>query len=64
LNRFLAGNHCEDSVLTGYRFSWKVVWQRPVTLTAVPYYAWANREPGAMTAWSDEAPVKVSPRTE
>jgi DUF1680 family protein len=25
--------------------------QRPVTLTAVPYYAWANRGPGAMRVW-------------
>lgn len=24
---------------------------RPLTLTAVPYYAWANREPGAMRTW-------------
>jgi hypothetical protein len=32
---------------------------RPVTLTAVPYYAWANREKGAMTGWVDEAPVKA-----
>jgi DUF1680 family protein len=24
---------------------------RPVALTAVPYYAWANRAPGAMTVW-------------
>lgn len=23
----------------------------PVTLTAIPYYAWANREPGYMTVW-------------
>jgi DUF1680 family protein len=23
----------------------------PLTLTAVPYYAWANREPGAMRVW-------------
>jgi len=30
--------------------------QRPVTLTAVPYYAWANRKTGAMTVWLDEAP--------
>ena len=22
-----------------------------VTLTAVPYYAWANREPGPMAVW-------------
>jgi DUF1680 family protein len=29
---------------------------RPVTLTAVPYHAWANREKGAMTAWVREAP--------
>ena len=28
--------------------------ERPVTLTAVPYYAWANREEGAMTVWVDE----------
>jgi uncharacterized protein len=25
--------------------------RRRVTLTAVPYYAWANREPGAMRVW-------------
>jgi hypothetical protein len=25
--------------------------QREVTLTAVPYYAWANRGPGAMRVW-------------
>jgi DUF1680 family protein len=37
--------------------------ERPVTLTAVPYYAWANREKGAMTVWVDEAPVKMSPPT-
>ena len=28
--------------------------QRAVDLTAVPYYAWANREPGAMTVWIAE----------
>ena len=31
--------------------------QRPVTLTAVPYYSWANREKGAMTIWINEAPI-------
>ena len=31
--------------------------QKPVTLTAVPYYSWANREKGAMTVWIDEAPA-------
>ncbi|MHC4540259.1 MAG: glycoside hydrolase family 127 protein [Planctomycetota bacterium] len=31
--------------------------QRPVTLTAIPYYAWANREKGAMKVWINEAPV-------
>jgi DUF1680 family protein len=25
--------------------------RKPVTLKAVPYYAWANREPGAMQVW-------------
>ncbi len=25
--------------------------RRPVPLTAVPYYAWANREPGRMQVW-------------
>ncbi len=25
--------------------------QESVELTAVPYYAWANREPGAMRVW-------------
>jgi DUF1680 family protein len=28
--------------------------QRPVKLTAVPYYAWANRERGPMTIWINE----------
>ena len=28
--------------------------QRPVNLTAVPYYAWANRDAGSMTVWMDE----------
>ena len=31
--------------------------QHPVALTAVPYYAWANREKGPMTVWIDEAPA-------
>ena len=31
--------------------------QRPVTLTAAPYYSWTNRERGAMTVWINEAPV-------
>jgi DUF1680 family protein len=31
--------------------------QRPVTLTAVPYYSWANRKKGAMTVWIDETPA-------
>jgi hypothetical protein len=30
--------------------------QRPVTLMAVPYYAWANRERGSMLVWMTEAP--------
>jgi len=29
--------------------------RRPVQLTAVPYYAWANREPGAMRVWIPRA---------
>ena len=28
---------------------------KPVTLTAIPYYAWSNREKGAMTVWMDQA---------
>ncbi|HUV63393.1 MAG TPA: beta-L-arabinofuranosidase domain-containing protein [Sedimentisphaerales bacterium] len=31
--------------------------KHPVALTAVPYYAWANREKGAMIVWLDEEPV-------
>jgi len=31
--------------------------QQPIALTAVPYYAWCNREKGAMTVWINEAPV-------
>jgi DUF1680 family protein len=30
--------------------------QREVPLTAIPYYAWANREKGAMTVWFGEWP--------
>ena len=26
----------------------------PATLTAIPYYLWANREPGAMAVWLRE----------
>jgi DUF1680 family protein len=37
--------------------------ERPVTLTAVPYYAWANREKGAMTVWVVEAPPKAPTST-
>ena len=31
---------------------------KPVELFAVPYYAWANREPGAMQVWIPLAPKK------
>jgi len=33
---------------------------RAVRLTAVPYYAWANRQRGRMTVWIREAPVAAS----
>jgi len=29
--------------------------QRPIKATAIPYYAWANREKGAMTVWIQAA---------
>jgi len=35
--------------------------ERPITLTAVPYYAWANREKSPMTVWIDETPATASP---
>jgi DUF1680 family protein len=25
--------------------------RRPVALTAVPYFSWANRQPGQMAVW-------------
>jgi len=31
--------------------------QQPVELTAVPYYAWCNREKGPMTVWIVEGPA-------
>ncbi len=36
-----------------YADSGTVAWQEPrsVRLTAVPYYAWANRDPGGMAVW-------------
>jgi DUF1680 family protein len=30
---------------------------RPVTITAIPYYAWANRDAGPMQVWLPTAPV-------
>ena len=32
-----------------------------VEMTAVPYYAWANREKGSMTVWLTEAPATAQP---
>jgi DUF1680 family protein len=34
--------------------------RRPVRLTAVPYYAWANREPGPMRVWIPRADYSSS----
>ena len=34
--------------------------QKTVTMTAVPYYAWANRDKGAMTVWINEAPAAAN----
>ncbi|MCP4454259.1 MAG: hypothetical protein GY809_22595, partial [Planctomycetes bacterium] len=31
-----------------------------VSLTAIPYYAWTNRDRGAMTLWMNETPVVTS----
>jgi len=33
--------------------------QRPAAITAVPYYAWANREKCPMTVWINEAPAAL-----
>ena len=35
--------------------SWSDRLARPVMLTAIPYCAWANREPGAMRVWIPRA---------
>jgi hypothetical protein len=32
----------------------------PIALTAIPYYAWTNREKGAMTVWINETPASRS----
>jgi hypothetical protein len=29
--------------------------RKPIALTAVPYFAWANREPGQMQVWIEES---------
>ncbi len=34
---------------------------RPVALTAIPYYAWDNRDPGPMRVWVPAAPVPTPP---
>ena len=31
--------------------------RQPITMTAVPYYAWCNRDKGPMTVWINEALV-------
>ncbi|HWT78458.1 MAG TPA: glycoside hydrolase family 127 protein, partial [Candidatus Methylomirabilis sp.] len=33
--------------------------RKHVELIAIPYYAWANREPGAMRVWIPRAHVRV-----
>ncbi len=35
--------------------------QKPVTATAIPYYAWANRGPGEMEVWIADRPASVHP---
>ena len=34
--------------------------RRRVELTAIPYYAWANREPGAMRVWIPRGPAAAA----
>ncbi len=34
---------------------------RPIEFTAVPYYAWDNREPGEMLVWLPESPGMTDP---
>jgi len=34
---------------------------KEVPFTAIPYYAWANREPGEMTVWIPESPTLTDP---
>jgi DUF1680 family protein len=36
---------------------------RPIELTAIPYYRWANREPGAMRVWLPVAVADVTKRS-
>jgi DUF1680 family protein len=36
--------------------------RQPVDLTAIPYYAWANREPGAMRVWIPGAVIRPDDR--
>jgi len=52
----LAAEHRADLLggVTVLRAKGKDGQQRGVDLTAVPYYAWANRASGAMTVWMDE----------
>ncbi|MCX7048474.1 MAG: glycoside hydrolase family 127 protein [Candidatus Sumerlaeota bacterium] len=37
--------------------------QNSIILTAMPYYAWANRAQGAMTVWCNETPTAAPPST-
>jgi len=37
------------------------VTRKEVTLTAIPYYAWANREPGEMAVWIPRTETLMEP---
>jgi DUF1680 family protein len=44
-----------DSIRNGRMQDHKPLVEQPTALTAVPYYAWCNREKGSMTVWINEA---------
>ncbi|MEM3425829.1 MAG: glycoside hydrolase family 127 protein [Thermoproteota archaeon] len=46
----------QDSLYTEIEASSRI---RKVSFTAIPYYAWANREPGAMCVWARLMPKTV-----
>jgi hypothetical protein len=46
----------DETVWTGTLYRHEPPSSQPVAITAIPYYAWSNRQPGEMRVWFRESP--------